>query len=41
LICDGTFRTVRDVRRIAMLGAENITDPLMEIYNRSYPEWRL
>jgi diguanylate cyclase (GGDEF)-like protein len=33
--------TVTDIKRIATLEAETITDPLMEIYNRRYFERRL
>lgn len=36
LICTLALGTVRDVTRISTLEAENVTDPLMEIYNRRY-----
>lgn len=34
-------RTVRDVQRVGLLEQENITDPLIGIYNRRYLERRL
>ena len=36
-----SLRTALDVRRVAVLELENITDPLMAIYNRRYLERRL
>lgn len=36
-----SLRTAFDIRRVAVLEQENITDPLMEIYNRRYLERRL
>jgi diguanylate cyclase (GGDEF)-like protein len=41
LVCVLTHGTVKDIKRIATLEAETITDPLMEIYNRRYLERRL
>lgn len=41
LVCLLAHGTVRDVKRIATLESENITDPLMEIYNRRHLERRL
>lgn len=41
LVCMLAHGTVKDVKRIATLEAETITDPLMEIYNRRYLERRL
>jgi diguanylate cyclase (GGDEF)-like protein len=41
LVCLLALGTVRDVKRISQLETENITDPLMEIYNRRYLERRL
>lgn len=41
LVCLLALGTVRDVKRIATLEAETVTDPLMEIYNRRYLERRL
>jgi diguanylate cyclase (GGDEF)-like protein len=41
LVCLLAHGTVRDVRRIATLESENITDPLMGIYNRRHLERRL
>ena len=36
-----SVQTAQDVRRIAVLEQENVTDPLMGIYNRRYLESRL
>ena len=36
-----SFKTALDVRRVALLEQETITDPLMQIYNRRYLERRL
>lgn len=36
LVCILAHGTVRDRKRIVTLEAENITDPLMEIFNRRY-----
>lgn len=41
LVCLLALGTVRDIKRISQLEAENITDPLMEIYNRRYLDRRL
>jgi diguanylate cyclase (GGDEF)-like protein len=41
LVCALAHGTVKDIKRIATLEAETITDPLMEIYNRRYLERRL
>ena len=41
LVCVLARGTVQDIKRIATLEAETITDPLMEIYNRRYLERRL
>ncbi len=40
-VCSLSLGTVRDVKRIATLENENITDPLMEIFNRRHLERRL
>jgi predicted signal transduction protein with EAL and GGDEF domain len=36
-----TLQTAADLRRIDLLEAENITDPLMKVYNRRYLDRRL
>lgn len=36
-----TLRTASDIRRIGLLEAENITDPLTQVHNRRYMENRL
>ena len=41
LVCRLMLTTVSDVRRIAALEVENVTDPLLGIYNRRYLEQRL
>lgn len=41
MVCSLSLGTVRDVKRIAVLESENITDPLMEIFNRRHLERRL
>jgi diguanylate cyclase (GGDEF)-like protein len=41
LVCVLAHGTVKDIKRIATLEAETITDPLMEIYNRRHLERRL
>lgn len=41
LVCMLAHGTVQDVKRIAMLEAETITDPLMGIYNRRHLDRRL
>jgi diguanylate cyclase (GGDEF)-like protein len=41
LVCVLAHGTVRDIKRIATLEAETITDPLMEIYTRRFLERRL
>ncbi|HWS15314.1 MAG TPA: diguanylate cyclase [Candidatus Methylomirabilis sp.] len=41
LVCVLAHGTVADIKRIATLEAETITDPLMEIYNRRHLERRL
>lgn len=41
LVCALAHGTVADIKRIATLEAETITDPLMEIYNRRHLERRL
>jgi diguanylate cyclase (GGDEF)-like protein len=41
LVCLLAHGTVKDIKRIATLEAETITDPLMEIYNRRHFERRL
>lgn len=41
LVCRLMLGTVIDVRRLAVLELENITDPLLGIYNRRYMEQRL
>ncbi|GAB4245767.1 MAG: hypothetical protein OHK0028_23720 [Deltaproteobacteria bacterium] len=41
LVCELALGTVKDIKRIATLEAETITDPLMEIFNRRYLERRL
>ncbi len=41
VVCMLAHGTVEDIKRIALLEAETITDPLMEIYNRRYLERRL
>lgn len=41
LVCRLMLSTVADVRRIAVLEVENVTDPLLGIYNRRYMEQRL
>lgn len=41
LVCLLAYGTVRDVRRIVTLETENITDPLMEIFNRRHLDRRL
>lgn len=40
-VCSLSLGTVRDIKRIAVLESENITDPLMEIFNRRHLERRL
>jgi len=41
LVCWIMLQTVRDIKRVAALEKENITDPLLDIYNRRYLEERL
>lgn len=41
LVCMPAHGTVQDIKRVVALEIENITDPLMEIYNRRYLERRL
>ena len=41
LVCMLAHGTVRDIQRIVTLETENITDPLMEIFNRRYLDRRL
>lgn len=41
VVCTFSLRTVKDIRRIVSLEEENITDPLMGIYNRRYLERRI
>ncbi|MGB7972425.1 MAG: GGDEF domain-containing protein [Candidatus Deferrimicrobiaceae bacterium] len=41
MVCSLSLGTVRDIKRIATLETENITDPLMEIFNRRHLERRL
>ncbi len=41
MVCMLMLQTVRDIKRINVLEQENITDPLMNIYNRRYLEQRL
>lgn len=41
LVCVLAHGTVKDIKRIATLEAETITDPLMEIHNRRHLERRL
>lgn len=40
-VCSLALQTVRDIKRIATLEMESLTDPLMGIYNRRYLEQRL
>jgi len=39
--CTLSLQAVRDVRRVALLEQENITDPLSDLYNRRYLDRRL
>lgn len=41
MVCALSLGTVQDIKRIAVLESENITDPLMEIFNRRHLERRL
>ncbi len=41
LVCRLMLSTVSDVRRIAALEVENVTDPLLGVYNRRYMDQRL
>jgi len=41
LTCTLSLRTTQDLRRMALLEHENITDPLIAIYNRRYLDRRL
>lgn len=41
IVCLLMLQTIRDVKQISVLKLENITDPLMDIYNRRYLEQRL
>jgi diguanylate cyclase (GGDEF)-like protein len=41
LVNNLSFQTAKDIRRMAILEEENITDPLMGIFNRRYLERRL
>ena len=41
LVCTLAHGTVRDIKRVVTLEAENITDPLMEIFNRRYLDRRV
>ncbi|MBW6521092.1 MAG: GGDEF domain-containing protein [Desulfoarculaceae bacterium] len=41
MVCSLFVKTARDLQRIYVLEDENITDPLMGIYNRRYLDHRL
>jgi len=41
MVCCLTMQTIKDIKHIGTLERENITDPLMDIYNRRYLELRL
>jgi diguanylate cyclase (GGDEF)-like protein len=41
IVTNLSLKTARDIRRVAILEEENITDPLMGIFNRRYLERRL
>ena len=41
IACLLMLQTIRDVKQVSVLKLENVTDPLMNIYNRRYLEQRL